>query len=281
MLGEEPVKLTGRQSQELQKALLSAFPDRSELRQMVRFRLEENLETITGGGDLAAIVLDLITWAEASGRVEELVLKARDANPGNPALHAIAEAIEQKDGTNGSSGVDEAWSKPPKPEIPTRWWVLWASAVVPVLLFTAGIALLFRPPSDGENGGGEPNPTIRLIRSQAPGRWLKSGRCLDLDRDNEEGGVAETALDVCFRVPPGTRDVLLDARNEARIAVLGKESPGPIGCRGALPSKPRVEGGTYVCVITNERRYAELRIGSKQRSGFLWIDRYALWENVE
>ena len=59
---------------------------------MVTFGLNENLARITTGSSLRDMVFSLMTWAEAQGRIEELVREALAANPGNAALRAFAQA---------------------------------------------------------------------------------------------------------------------------------------------------------------------------------------------
>jgi hypothetical protein len=87
------MNLNGRQIQQFSVALYSAFPSRASLSQMVRFNLDVNLEVIAGGESLADVTFNLISWAEAQGRVEELVVKARESNPGNPVLAAFAREV--------------------------------------------------------------------------------------------------------------------------------------------------------------------------------------------
>ena len=70
------MSLTGSQFQQLQQALLSAFPTYPALKQMVQFDLDQNLDAIAGTGSLTAVVFQLIEWAEAQGKTEELVKKA-------------------------------------------------------------------------------------------------------------------------------------------------------------------------------------------------------------
>ena len=82
--------LTGSQAKQFQEALLSAYPSRSALARMVRFGLDENLDTITGNGSLSETVFELITWAEAQGRLEALLAAARTENPGNALLQKVA-----------------------------------------------------------------------------------------------------------------------------------------------------------------------------------------------
>ncbi len=91
---QKPTELwfNGERLQQFQKALLSAFPTTAKLKQMVRFRLDENLDAISTG-NLSEVVSNLIEWAEAEGKLEELLIAARKENPGNPALRKFDEQI--------------------------------------------------------------------------------------------------------------------------------------------------------------------------------------------
>jgi hypothetical protein len=81
--------VTGTGRERLQRALLAAFPSKSSLAQMIDYKFNLNLEEIAGGDDLSAIVHNLIRWMQARGRLEDLMIKAREANPGNPELDAV------------------------------------------------------------------------------------------------------------------------------------------------------------------------------------------------
>lgn len=85
--------LTAPQYQRLTQALLSAFPREAALAQMVRFGLNENLSTIAGGSNLRDIVFALIQWAEAQGKIEDLIIAARKENAGNPSLKQVSQKI--------------------------------------------------------------------------------------------------------------------------------------------------------------------------------------------
>jgi hypothetical protein len=85
-------QLTGPQRKQLYDALLSAFPTASDLGRMVTFGLDENLARITTGSSLGDMVLSLMTWAQAQGRMEDLVKAALADTPGNAALQAFAQA---------------------------------------------------------------------------------------------------------------------------------------------------------------------------------------------
>jgi hypothetical protein len=89
------MKLSGLHLQQLQQALVSAYPTPNSLAQMVRIRLDENLHTVAGSGDLSELVFNLIRWAEAGGRLTALVEGAHAANSGNPALDAFVTEVWQ------------------------------------------------------------------------------------------------------------------------------------------------------------------------------------------
>ncbi len=87
------MQLTGKQRKQLQQALVSAFPTHGKLVQMVSFQLDANLDTIAGGQNYLEVVFNLIAWAEAEGRLEDLVTAARFQNSGNSSLRECAEQL--------------------------------------------------------------------------------------------------------------------------------------------------------------------------------------------
>jgi len=87
------VGLSGVQREQLCDALAAAFPTPAALEQMVSFGLEKNLATITSESNLDTVVFELIKWAEAQDRVEQLVQASRKRNSGNVKLRAFADAF--------------------------------------------------------------------------------------------------------------------------------------------------------------------------------------------
>jgi hypothetical protein len=86
-----PSKLTGEQYKQFQNALLSAFPNHYELREMLLFQLEKHLDPIAGGTSLQEVVFNLIRVAVAQGWIADLVEKAHEHNSGNAELREFAE----------------------------------------------------------------------------------------------------------------------------------------------------------------------------------------------
>lgn len=85
-------QLTGEQIQALWQALLDAYTP-STLAMLVRFQLNERIETIAHGDNFSDQVYHLIDWAERTGRIEELIAKAQAEQPASEALRQIALAI--------------------------------------------------------------------------------------------------------------------------------------------------------------------------------------------
>lgn len=82
--------LSGPEAEELYIALVHAFPSRRELERLVRFKLDIPLNTIAAeGGTLSDAVMHLIEWADARGRVDDLVNGALLENPTSPELLAL------------------------------------------------------------------------------------------------------------------------------------------------------------------------------------------------
>jgi hypothetical protein len=89
-----PTRLSGPQEQQLHEALIDAFPTTPELAQMVRFGdVARNLAAIAGGSNLSEIVFNLLVWAGSRDQVDALLIAARNANPTNAPLRALAETI--------------------------------------------------------------------------------------------------------------------------------------------------------------------------------------------
>lgn len=82
-------QLSGRQIGEIQEALLDAFPARDDLRMLVRIELDEKLEAIADGSNQRVVIFNLVSWAERTGRIDDLVQGAFRQNQGNPALQKL------------------------------------------------------------------------------------------------------------------------------------------------------------------------------------------------
>lgn len=83
---------SGELLEKLHRALLAAFPSPTDLERMVTFKLNQNLNEIASPGDnLTTRTFRLIEWADASGKLNDLVLGAREHNPMNPTLREFAK----------------------------------------------------------------------------------------------------------------------------------------------------------------------------------------------
>ncbi|NEP27568.1 effector-associated domain EAD1-containing protein, partial [Moorena sp. SIO3I6] len=89
-------RLSGQELKELNYAICSAFPSKTNLDMMVIYGLNINLNTIASGDNLREIVFNLIQWAESTGNLEKLVKAACDENPHNRELQAVRKKIYPK-----------------------------------------------------------------------------------------------------------------------------------------------------------------------------------------
>src|SRR5689334_2754186 len=92
--------LSGKQLEQLQLALLKAFPTKSALQQFVLFKFELNMDEFTDPGPLENVVFTLLQWFQAHGQLSKLVPAALDARPDNQFLRTFVE----------QSGISE-WQK--------------------------------------------------------------------------------------------------------------------------------------------------------------------------
>lgn len=82
--------LTGAQYEQFSKVLRAAFTPQ-QLRRLLQFKLDKNLDNISLAGDYEQLVFDLIGQAEREAWTDRLLLAARQSNPSNPTLLAFAQ----------------------------------------------------------------------------------------------------------------------------------------------------------------------------------------------
>jgi tetratricopeptide (TPR) repeat protein len=86
--------LTAPQRQQLHTALLTAFPARADLAQLLWAQLSVNLNMVVSEqADLGETVRRVIEWAIAQGRLAELMQGAVAQNPGSQPLQTLAATL--------------------------------------------------------------------------------------------------------------------------------------------------------------------------------------------
>lgn len=78
--------LPGYQHEKLSEALQDAFRDQERFEQFVKYRFSKNLYTIVGRNSLNYMAFQLINRADSEGWIRNLILGARQSNPGNQKL---------------------------------------------------------------------------------------------------------------------------------------------------------------------------------------------------
>ena len=105
------LQLTVEQRKALRVALMAAFPGQPQLELMVEDELEESLNRITQGqSSYELAVRDLVKWAEAEGRLAQLISAAVNANPGNSCLKNFSRQFQKENPIPGNSHTIEVIS---------------------------------------------------------------------------------------------------------------------------------------------------------------------------
>jgi hypothetical protein len=87
------MRIAGKKLLAIQEALLHAFPTRSDLAQMLRFRMDVLLDEVTGGLTMRELVFNLLTWAESHSRLDDLVDAAHRHVPDDSHLAALKKSL--------------------------------------------------------------------------------------------------------------------------------------------------------------------------------------------
>ena len=87
-------RLTGKQLKQLDLAIRAAYPNFDSLKECLLFEMDVRAnEIVRYQTNLKQQIADVLEWAEASGRMRELVVALRSHTPGNPVLNEAAELI--------------------------------------------------------------------------------------------------------------------------------------------------------------------------------------------
>ncbi|MEL7071707.1 MAG: trypsin-like peptidase domain-containing protein [Cyanobacteria bacterium J06581_3] len=81
---------SGKAIDGLHAALLSAYPQESDLKRLVRTELDIRLNRVASGSNYSEVVFELIESLEAEDRLDELLSAARRKNPTNKQLQSLA-----------------------------------------------------------------------------------------------------------------------------------------------------------------------------------------------
>jgi hypothetical protein len=80
------MKLQGTDVEKLANAMLEAYPDRTDLEMMVKYKLDQSLDEIAGGETTRYIIFNLIKWADSNGRIRDLLNATSEYRPHNSDL---------------------------------------------------------------------------------------------------------------------------------------------------------------------------------------------------
>lgn len=106
------LNLSPQEAEQFTEALLSAFPSQGSLRQLVFFRLGEQLNQLVSGGNYRDQVSELVQWAIANAKDGTLLREARQINPGNVKLESFDKQMQDRR-TGDTQSIDIQPSLPP------------------------------------------------------------------------------------------------------------------------------------------------------------------------
>ncbi|HKP52948.1 MAG TPA: effector-associated domain EAD1-containing protein [Chloroflexia bacterium] len=99
----DDISLDGEDIEQLNKALVDAYPEVATLRQMVRWRLNVKPPSrVVSSDNIREAVDQLVSWAETEGRLKDLITEAHNFRRGNPLLAKFAsqhELVQDVDNT--------------------------------------------------------------------------------------------------------------------------------------------------------------------------------------
>jgi hypothetical protein len=144
------VSLSAASRDQLVEALVAAF-GRRDLERLTRYKLGKKLEDVAGGENLGETTFNLVEWAHAYGRMQDLVSGALAENPGNPELRAFDEGVWARALAGDPSVLAEPGRDVQRGRAvpPPRWYespLVRRRLLILVALVIIGIAAIVLPP---------------------------------------------------------------------------------------------------------------------------------------
>ncbi len=181
--------ITAPQFEALVKALLAAFPSGPSLSRLARFKLDLNLAAVATG-NLHDQAFALVEWAEAKGRLRDLIVGARQENPGNPTLAVFATSVGVAVDVPAVAPTAPADSTPAQP----------APATVPEVALTS-----------------DPGAIARELRAVLASLYSDARDAIRLAHD---AGIARGRIDFTGSMQAVWFDVLEEAAKSGRLGEL-------------------------------------------------------------
>jgi hypothetical protein len=85
--------IPGKDLEKLRDTMLQAYPEKSDLEMMVKYKLNESLDEIAGGENLKMIAHNLIKWANKTGKIKYLLVAISEDRPNNSPLQNLIRSL--------------------------------------------------------------------------------------------------------------------------------------------------------------------------------------------
>ena len=116
------LRITPEFKRSLIHGLTQAFPHRAALAQMLRFRMDLNLDSISLTDDLSNAVFNLVSFAEQRAMLPQLLAAARDSNPEEPTLAQLARGLGLSAETTGNPDEVQKFIEPSSFSSLPQWY---------------------------------------------------------------------------------------------------------------------------------------------------------------
>ena len=90
------MKLSGKDLEKLVGVMLSAYPDKNNLEQLVRFNLDQSLDEIVKEQTTKDMIFQLISWVQARGKLIDLLNAIAEDRPNHVELQNTIKNLQEK-----------------------------------------------------------------------------------------------------------------------------------------------------------------------------------------
>jgi hypothetical protein len=123
------MKLSGKDLEKLVGVMLSAYPDKNNLEQLVRFNLDQSLDEIVKEQTTKDMIFQLISWVQARGKLIDLLNAIAEDRPNHVELQNTIKNLQKKYSQLSPDQDDQ--SSPKKNKLSLFIWYFLGILIIP------------------------------------------------------------------------------------------------------------------------------------------------------
>ena len=123
------MKLSGKDLEKLVGVMLSAYPDKNNLEQLVRFNLDQSLDEIVKEQTTKDMIFQLISWVQARGKLIDLLNAIAEDRPNHVELQNTIKNLQEKYSQLSPNQDDQ--SSPKKNKLSLFIWYFLGILIIP------------------------------------------------------------------------------------------------------------------------------------------------------